>query len=607
MTTSRQRRRRPSRSSAPTPWWGEGAAPQVRWPGVMVEIPTQRRAGQWVTPDGAYWFDEKAADFAEQFFPTCLQHHVGSEWNGRPFDLMPYQRVLVRELFGWKRRTDGLRRFRKVFLAVPKGSGKSAFGAGLGLFLAFFDGEAGAEVYAVANDRNQARIVFNAAQVFVARNPSWQGRFEVYRDSIRAAGSTEYFQVLSSDASTKHGFRPHGIIFDEFHAQPDRELYDTLYRGMGKRQQPVLVMITTAGDDDESICMEEWEYARTVLSGTNPDPTYLPMIYEARPDEDWMSETTWRRVNPGYGITMKADYFHAECHAAQVEPRKLNSFLQLHLNRWVNSATAWIPIDWWDACRDPFPSDTELAGAPCAVGIDMAQKIDLAAAVAVFRLPLEAPATDDEVGAIEVVGVEEGGGTRRRTVPLNYRIAIVPAFWLPAETLRDRVRQDGVPYDQWTRAGMLRETEGAVIDSQAMIDYITRDLVQRFPLVREAQIGYDPAFATEIAVRLMAGGFTTVEVLQNYKHLSEACQVFEALIKAGRVIHGGHRLLRWNLENVAVKRDDAGRIRPVKPKRAGKRIDGVVATIIALSRLIVLPDDAESEASRDFTERGLWT
>ena len=149
--------------------------------------------------------------------------------------------------------------------------------------------------------------------------------------------------------------------------------------------------------------------------------------------------------------------------------------------------------------------------------------------------------------------------------------------------------QDLVPYDQWSRDGLLNVTEGTVIDSDAIVQYI-RSLTSRFPLLKQGEVGYDPAFATELSIRLRNAGLKTVEVLQNYKHLSEACQVFEALVKAKRVIHGGHRLLRWNVENVAVKTDDAGRVRPVKPKRAAKRIDGVVAAIMALSRLMVMPE-----------------
>lgn len=586
-----KRRRRSSGGGRATmpPWWGDGDAPHVRWPGVTIAIPAVARNGRWESEDGAYWFDAEAADFAAGFFPACLQHHIGSEWNGRPFELLDYQRVLVRALFGWKRTRDNLRRFRKVFLAVPKGNGKSPFGAGVGLFLAFFDGEAGSEVYAVAADKQQAGIVFSSAKVMVERNTDWEGRFEVYRDSIKAVGSTESFQVLSSDASTKHGFRPHGIVFDEFHAQPNRDLFDTLYRGMGKRQQPVLLMITTAGDDDESICFEEWDYARKVLSGTVPDPTYLPMIFEARPDEDWTLEATWRRVNPGYGITIKADYFETECRAAQAEPRKRNSFLQLHMNRWVNQATAWIPVEWWDACRDDLPSDERLRELPCAAGLDLAQKWDLSALVVAFRERLAQP-----IASVEVVE-DEGGHTVTKQIELNYRLILVPFFWLPENTLREHEKKDGLPYREWQRLGLVTATEGDIIDYTRIYADITTRILPRFPRLKQGVIGYDPAFATDIATDLRdRAGLTVKEVLQNYTHLSGPSYVFEALIKGRRVVHGGHRVLRNHVEVVSVKKDDAGRMRPVRPKQGHKRIDGVVASLMALKALAEVPDRRKS-------------
>jgi phage terminase large subunit-like protein len=561
----------------------------VRWPGVTRSIPAvwAPRRRRWESPDGAYYFDAEAAEFAEDFFPTFLQHHIG-EFNGRPFVLMDYQRLLVvRPLFGWKRTLDGLRRFRKVFLAVPKGNGKSPFGAGLGLFGAFFDGEPGAEVYAVAADRKQAGIVFDSAKVMTERNEYLAERCEVFRDSIKLIGSTESFQVLSSDAGTKHGFRPHFIIFDEFHAQPNRDLFDALYRGMGKRRQPVLFMITTAGDDDESICFEEWDYARRVVTDSVPDEVYLPVLFEARPDEDWAALATVQRVNPGYGITMKAGYFETEIAAAQAEPRKRNAFIQLHTNRWVNQAVAWLPIEWWDAATDPVPPDAALALLPCAAGLDLAQKYDLACLAVAFRQAL--PAGD----VIEVVGETPAGGVVTRRVELNYRLVVVPFFWIPEDTMREREKDDGIPYSIWAAQGLVTPTPGGVIDYTRIYDDIRTKIAPRFPRLKQGGIGYDPAFATDLATKLRdLAGFPVLEVLQNYTHLSEPAQIVEALIKAHRITHGGHRTLRNHVENVAIKTDDAGRIRPVKPKKlAGKkRIDGVVALIMAVKQLATVPD-----------------
>jgi phage terminase large subunit-like protein len=374
------------------------------------------------------------------------------------------------------------------------------------------------------------------------------------------------------------------VVFDEMHAQKNRNLYETLYKSMVKLRQPAMIIITHAGVDDEGICREEYEYAKGVLSRHINDEAMIPVVFEAAATDDWTSPDVWRRVNPGHGITVKHDAIAQECREAIHEPRKRNDFLRYTLNRWVNQATAWIPVDWWDACSEPLPPIDELKKYPGAIGIDLSQKIDLSACVATFRLPLaQADGT-----AIEVESVDEAGNATKRSLPLNYRIAVLPAFWLPEDTLEERVHQDRMPYDQHVADGLLYHTPGAVIDSDAIVKYVV-DLTKTFPLLKQAEIGYDPAFATELGVRLRdEHGLQAVEVLQNYTHLSEACQVFEALVKAKRIIHGGHRLLRNHVENVAVKPDDAGRIRPVKPKKATKRIDGVVALLLAINRLMVM-------------------
>jgi phage terminase large subunit-like protein len=592
VTTPRSRARKANGATLEPPppgvgWWGDdGPAPSVQWPGVTLDLPATwaGERGRWESPDGTYYFDETEAARAVAFFPTFLTHHIG-EFNGRPFDLLPYQaKLLTRPLFGWKRAADDLRRFRKVFAFIPKGAGKSPWAAGTGLYLLFCDGEAAAEVYAIASDKLQARTVHDNAKIMVEQSRHLAGRAEVLRDSIYVPATRSVYQVLAAEALSAHGKRPHAVILDEFHTQRNRDLFEAFRKSLAKRRQPLMVLISHAGDDDESICYEEYELAKQVLSGSHPDETCLPVIFEAAPGDDWTAPAVWRKVNPGHGITIQHDGIATEALEAQAEPRKLNDFLRFHLNRWTNSAVAWIPVDAWDRCAAPLPPPEVLAECPVAVGIDLSQKYDLTAVVAAFRLPLDDAVPEADV---EVVAVDEAGQVVRRSLSLNYRIALVPAFWLPDETLVERVHHDRVPYDLFRDLGELRTTEGAVIDSDAVVRYITAELAVRYPLVKAGDLGYDPAFATELSIRLQAQGFRPVELLQNFKQLSEASQVFEALVRARRVIHGGNRLLRWQLENTSIKRDDAGRIRPVKPRKAAKRIDGIVASIMAINRLLV--------------------
>lgn len=614
------------------PWWGDrGPAPHLEWPGVTIEIPAvwvpledarqirqrddgrmvwQRAdgtiiadwwgnaGGRWESPDARYYFDVEAADRACDFFPTFLRHHIG-EFAGQPFELMPYQKkLLTRPLFGWKRAEDDLRRLRKLFGFIAKGGGKSPWASGTALYLMLCDDEPGAEVYALANDKNQGRVVHTNAKVMVEESPELLEQCEVFRDSIVCDRTRSFLQVVSADATTKHGFRPHGAVFDEFHGQPNRDLFEAIKKSMVKRRQPMLIMITHAGDDDEGICYEEYEYAKKVISGTNADETHLPVIFEANPKDDWTSPAVWRRVNPGHGITVKTDSIAAECAEAQAEPRKLNDFLRYHLNRWVNSAVAWIPVDWWDACESEAIDIDQylewlaalqptLATLPCAAGLDLAQKWDLACFALVFRHRLADPALAQSV---EVVA-EDAGAVVKKTVQLNYRITIVPHFWIPEETMREHEKKDGVSYARWCDAGLVTKTDGAIIDYSRIFNDITQVIVPKYPLLKQGFIGYDPAFATDIASQLRDKGHLKVEeVLQNYAHMTEVCHVFEALTKAKRISHGGHRVLRNHVEHAAVKKDDAGRIRPVKPRKSGKHIDGVVASLMGTKLLTKVPD-----------------
>lgn len=598
---ARRRGRATSGGKLPSPWWGAGASPDDLWPGVSLTLPVRWRSStnRWESPDGRFYFDVEAADRAQDFFPDLLRHHMG-EFAGRPFELLDYQRkLLIRPLFGWKRSADGLRRFRKVFAFIPKGGGKSPVAAAIGVYLARCDGEMSSEVYALANDRNQARTVHTNAKYMVEDSPYLKDGAEILKDSIYWADTRSTYMVLSSDASSAHGKRPHGLIFDELHGYTgdrDRELFEALRKSLVKRRQPVLLMVSHAGTDDESICREEYDYSHALLGSTIKDDTLLPVIFEASPTDDWTDPEVHARVNPGYGVTVKSDAVEMECREALNDPRKRNDFLRYHLNRWVNQATAWIPVEWWDAC-EPEPvgewkawlqrMTPELAALPCAAGLDLAQKYDLACCSLVFRVRLESALS------AEVVADSATGQAQKRSIDLNYRIIIVPFFWIPEETMRQREKEDNVPYSRWVELGLVTPTEGAVIDYSRIYQDITTKIAGLFPRLKEGVIGYDPAFATDLATNLRdRAGFRVEEVLQNYTHLSEVSHIFEALVKGRRVSHGAHRVLRNHVESVAVKTDDAGRIRPVKPKRASKHIDGVVASLMGLKMLATIPDEA---------------
>jgi phage terminase large subunit-like protein len=283
---------------------------------------------EWIRSEGderavlaGCWFDREAGERVCDFFERFLVHTKG-EWAGKPFALFDWQKKdLVMPLFGWRRR-NGERRFRKAYVEVPKKNGKSGLCSGIALYLLMADGEPGAEVYSAAADRDQAAIVYGESEKMVLKSPSLQKHLRVVasRKTIIYQRTLSYFRCLSADVPTKEGLNIHGLIFDELHAQRNRELFDTLQYGGAARRQPLLVSITTAGFDRNSICWEQHDYADKILRGVVDDPSFFPLIYAAGEEDDWTDPVVWRKANPSFGLTIREDAFAEEAREAQEKP-----------------------------------------------------------------------------------------------------------------------------------------------------------------------------------------------------------------------------------------------------------------------------------------------
>jgi phage terminase large subunit-like protein len=509
-----------------------------------------------------FWFDKRAADLAVAFFERLLVHSKG-EWAGQPFALQPWQRDdIIRPLFGWKR-ADGTRKYRRAYIEIPRKNGKSTLSAGLALYLLFADSEPGAEVYSAAADTDQARIVFEEAQRMVESSPALSKFGQVYKRSIIVPSAGATYRVISADAHTKHGFNAHGIVFDELHAQPNRDLYDVLNTSTGARRQPMMIMITTAGYDRESICYEQHEYARQVSTGIIDDPTFFAYIAGAEDDDDWTSPVTWAKANPGLGVTIKTDYLETECKRAQASPAYQNTFRRLHLNQWTSQDERWLDMAAWNACSQPLP---DLTGRDCYAGLDLASTTDIAALSLVFP-----PVEDGEPYWIK------------------------PFLWVPEAALIDRARRDRVPYDAWTRDGYMIHTPGNVIDYDYIVDTITEQGKQ----YNIQEIAFDRWGATLVSQRLTDLGFEMVQFGQGYASMSSPMKEFHRLVLEQRLAHGGHPVLRWMADNVVARQDAAGNVKPDK-ERSRSKIDGIVATIMGLDRAV-------RHAPSVYDERGVLT
>jgi phage terminase large subunit-like protein len=489
--------------------------------------------------------DLSAADRAVNFFEEYLKHSKG-EWAGDSFKLLPWQRDrIIRPLFG-RIREDGTRQYRRAYIEIPRKNGKSTLAAGIALYLLFADGEEGAEIYSAAADREQAGIVFEQAKSMVEDSPALMKRAKVYRRSIIVPATRGLYRVLSADAFTKHGLNAHGILFDELHTQPNRELYDVLNTSTGSRAQPLMVMLTTAGFDRESVCWEQHEYARQVLNGTIPDDSFFAYIDAAEDGDDWQDEAVWERVNPSYGFTIKRDYLQEQAQQAKHTPAYQNTFRRLHLNQWTSQESRWLDMGEWDACEAGF-SHGELEGLRCYGGLDLASKSDIAAFVLVFVI--------------------------------DGRYFWLPRFYIPGDNMMDRVRKDRVPYDAWVRDGHMLATPGNVIDFDFIVEDIKR-LGQRYNI---QEIAFDRWGATLVSQRLTDAGFLMVEFGQGFASMAGPTRELLRLVMARLLVHDGHPVLRWMADNVVVQQDAAGNMKPSKLK-SRQKIDGIVAGLMALAR-----------------------
>ena len=502
-------------------------------------------------------YDKDAADFAVMFIESLC--HTKGTWAGKKFELIDWQEQIIRDLFGTLK-PNGYRQFNTAYVEIPKKQGKSELAAAVALLLCCGDGEERAEVYGCAADRQQATIVFDVAADMVRMCPALNKRVKILASQKRIiyTPTNSFYQVLSAEAYSKHGFNIHGVVFDELHTQPNRKLFDVMTKGSGDaRMQPLYFLITTAGTDTNSICYETHQKAKDILEGRKIDTTFYPVIYGADESDDWTDPRVWRKANPSLDITVGIDKVEAACNSAKQNPSEENSFRQLRLNQWVKQAVRWMPMEKWDACAFPVDED-ELEGRVCYGGLDLSSTTDITAFVLVFP-----PLDEDD------------------------KYVVLPYFWVPEDTLDLRVRRDHVPYDLWERKGYLQTTEGNVVH-YGYIEKFIEKLGERFNI---REIAFDRWGAVQMVQNLEGMGFTVVPFGQGFKDMSPPTKELMKLVLEKRIAHGGHPVLRWNMDNIFIRTDPAGNIKADKEKSTEK-IEGAVATIMALDRAIRCGNDA---------------
>ena len=522
--------------------------------------------------EAAFWFDETAADKAARFFPNHLRLTTG-EWANRPFVLEDWQaNDIIRPLFGWKR-ADGTRRYRRCYVWIPRKNGKTELAAGIALLVLLGDAEDGGEVYCIASEKDQARIVFDKATAMVAKSPTLSGQVECYKTSIYCPELNAAIKPLSGKPEGKHGFNASGMIGDEIHEWRSGDLYTFIHDSTAARRQPLEFLISTAGKKG-GYGEEVWDECQKIKDGTLDDPETLVVIYAAEPDDDWTDPAVWAKANPNLGKTVPVDRVEHDCRRAKSLPRLENHFRQFRLNQWTEQAVRWLPIDavddegrrfGWDHCIGPVQwNDPEferrLLGKLMFGGLDLSSTTDLSALKWWFP-------------------IQDG-----LAVPV-----VLCRFFKPADLIKTHAKRDKLPYERWVKEGAITATPGNVIDYAFIQEQIMRD-AEKFRIAyygqekREAHEGglaIDRFNATETAVKLQQEGIPVVLFGQGFVSLSAPSKELERLVLCNGFHHGGHPVLRRHAQVVAVETDAVDNMKPAKNKST-ERIDGIAALVNAI-------------------------
>lgn len=499
--------------------------------------------------DFPYDFDAAAANrvcgFVEMF------PHVKGVW-ARAHErlrLGDWQCFILASAFGWLERGTGLRRFRTIYIEVPRKNAKTTLSAPVALYMLTADGEQGAEVVAAATKRDQAKIVFNIARSMTRKCDGFRTEFAVMprEHKIICLETDSTFEAIDSKGSTQDGANLHLSVNDELHAWKGRALYAVLETALGSRTQPMMWNITTAGGDQSGICYEKRQYLEKVLQGIFRDDSLFGIVYSIDTGDDIYAEKTWRKANPNYGVSVIPRDIRVLAHAARQNPKSRNDFRMKRLNVWVNAATAYFDMDAWAACADPSLRAERFDQESCIVSLDLASKRDINAAVRLF-----------ERGDLFCVKAD---------------------FWLPEAAVRNGACAS---YPGWVEEGWIRKTAGDVVDYEAIKDVILDDYAGDHVV---EEVAYDPHQAMHLVRLLMDANLTCVEVRPSVLNFSEPMKELDRLMARREIVHDGNPALAWMLSNVVAVSDRKDNVYPRKLRDENK-IDGAVALIAAVARAL---------------------
>lgn len=543
----------------------------------------ERAAGDW-----RYRFDEGRAGRVCRFLEQLP--HVKGPLAGTLFKMEPWQCFVVTTAWGWVRRDTGARRFRRAYIEVPRGNGKSFLSSGIALYALAADGESGAEVYSAATTREQAKITYGDAEKMLKKRPALRDKLGLRMSShaISQAASGSAFKALSREAGNQDGQNIHVAVVDELHAHRTREMWDVLVTGAAKRPQSMIWTITTAGTDTSGICYEVRESVTKMLDGAKGAELdgLFGVIYTLdnvgeKDGDDWREPTSWEKANPNWHASIDHDSYALAAREAMQSASKENNFLTKHLNIWCNADVSWMDMGAWDRCADAALEEGNFAGMPCTLGIDLASKTDICAKAKVFHRDMPAVTHD---GTPKMKRDEDGRPTEEQALERHFYLFV--DSYLP-EAAVEAARN--ASYEGWVKDGWVKTTPGEVTD----FDVVQESVLDDRDTHALVDVAFDPAQAQQFCNNLQREGVRMVEVRPNVLNFSEPMKEMEALVLTGRLHHDGNPAMRWMVSNVVCHRDAKDNIYPRK-QRPENKIDGVVAAIMALNRALLAPAAEDS-------------
>jgi phage terminase large subunit-like protein len=526
-----------------------------------------------------YYFDEEAAEEPVRFIESFITHTKG-KMAGKPYLMQQWEKDLVRNLFGWKRVEDGLRKYREVFIMLARKNSKTTLSAAILIYMLIVNSkrDKGSEIYLGAGSREQARIAFTIIKAMIEQNKSLNNIVNVFQNSIEFSKTNSFLKAVSSDSGNLHGANLSACLIDEYHVFKSSDLYDTFKTSMAIREEPLLITITTAGSDRNSPCFSLYDYSKKIIDGVVENETFLPWIYEGIDSDNLdevFSEENFRRANPSYGVSVREDYILEQVEKAKAMPSYVNAVKQLHLSIWVDSSSSWINTSEWNKNQFEY-SEEDLIGQECWAGLDLANTRDLNAFVLVFPQP---------------------NGTFRT---LNYT-------FIPREAgeKSDNISV-GRPFIGWSnnKNNFLYLTERRTRDDEFIFEKI-KELSQKFVI---KNCGYDRWGSDQLAFKIESElGLKLSPFGQGYKSQSPAIKDLERLIIEGKLKHNGNPVMRWCISNVRIVKDDAGNVKMSK-ERSKEKIDAAVALVMALGQynLDTYEDMANPEQESPYESGGFF-